>query len=131
MKPLRTPGILVGAMLTASLIAIFYAAWKLAGLPLVPFDVFDWMTRVLPGWVIGSGIHTMVTVIRALHVGPTSAVANAVEQAMGIAGLFMTGTVGGAVLFGILGAMRGRYAYPLGLPWAPSWVFPFWSSTTI
>ena len=52
-KPPSTPGILtgafVGAMLTAALIAVFYAAWKLAGLPFVPFDVFDWTTRVLPG----------------------------------------------------------------------------------
>ncbi len=81
-------------MLTAALIAVFYAAWKLAGLPFVPFDVFDWMTRVLPGPVISFGIHSMVTVIRALHVGPTSVVAKAVEQAMGIAGLFVTGIVG-------------------------------------
>jgi DMSO/TMAO reductase YedYZ molybdopterin-dependent catalytic subunit len=101
-------------MLTAVLIAVFYAAWKLAGLPFVPFDVFDWMTRVLPGQIIGFGIHSMVTVIRALHVGPTSVVAKAVEQAMGIAGLFVTGIVGGAVLFGILRALRGRHAYPLG-----------------
>jgi len=119
MKSLRKPGVftgaLVGAMLTAALIAISYAAWKLAGLPFVPFDVFDWMTRVLPGQVISLGIHSMVTVIHALHVGPTSVVAKAVEQAMGIAGLFGTGIAGGAVLFGLLWALRGRYAYPLGL----------------
>jgi DMSO/TMAO reductase YedYZ molybdopterin-dependent catalytic subunit len=118
-KTPSTPGILggalIGAMLTAALIAIFYAAWKLAGLPFAPFDVFDWMTRVLPGQVIGFGIHTMVTVIRALHVGPTSVVAKAAEQAMGIAGLFVTGIVGGAILFGVLRALRGRYAYLLGL----------------
>ena len=115
----RRPGILtgalVGAMLTVALIAIFYAAWKLAGFPFVPFDVFDWMTRVLPGQVIGFGIHTMVTVIRALHVGPTSVVAKAAEQAMGIGGLLVTGIVGGAILFGILRALRGRHAYLLGL----------------
>jgi DMSO/TMAO reductase YedYZ molybdopterin-dependent catalytic subunit len=119
MRPPGPPGVfagaLVGAMLTAALIAVFYAAWKLAGLPFVPFDVFDWMTRVLPGPVISFGIHTMVTVIRALGLGPTSVVAKAAEQAMGVAGLFLTGIVGGAVLFGILRVLRGRYAYPLGL----------------
>jgi hypothetical protein len=102
-------------MLTAALIAVLYSAWKLTGLPFVPFDVFDWMTRVLPGSVIGSGIHAMVSIIRALHLGPTSVVAKAVEQAMGIAGLFVTGVVGGAVLFGLLRALRGRHAYFLGL----------------
>jgi len=117
MKSLRKPGVftgaVVGATLTAALIAIFYAAWKLAGLPFAPFDVFDWMTRVLPGQIIGFGIHSMVTVIRALHVGPTSVVAKAVEQAMGIAGLFVTGIAGGAILFGILRVLRGRYVYPI------------------
>ncbi len=119
MRVARRPGIftgaLVGAMLTVALIAIFYAAWKLAGLPFVPFDVFDWMTRVLPGPVIGFGIHTMVTVIHGLHIGPTSVVAKAAEQAMGIGGLLITGIVGGAILFGILRVLRGRYAYLLGL----------------
>lgn len=52
-----------------------------------------------------------MAVIRSLHVGPTSVIAKGVEQAMGIAGLFITGVVGGAVLFGILRALRGRYAY--------------------
>lgn len=52
MKPGRPPGIfngaLTGAFLTAPLIAIFYPAWKLFGLPLVPFSIFDWVSRVLP-----------------------------------------------------------------------------------
>jgi DMSO/TMAO reductase YedYZ molybdopterin-dependent catalytic subunit len=119
MKASGKPGILagavVGAMLTAALIAVYFAAWRVAGLPFVPFDVFDWATRVLPGRLIGFGINTMVTVIRALHVGPTSVVAKAVEQGMGIAGLFFTGVVGGAVLFAVLRVMRGRYVYVLGL----------------
>jgi DMSO/TMAO reductase YedYZ molybdopterin-dependent catalytic subunit len=119
MKASGKPGILTGAvtgaMLTAVLIAIFFAAWRVAGLPFVPFDVFDWVSRVLPGRLIGFGISTMVAVIRALHVGPTSVVAKGVEQAMGIAGLFFTGIVGGAVLFSIMRVVHGRYAYLLGL----------------
>jgi len=102
-------------MLTAAMIAVFFAAWRLAGLPFVAFDVFDWVTRVLPGRVIAFGISSMVAAIRALGVGPTAVVAKGVEQAMGIAGLFFTGIGGGAVLFGILRWMRGRYAYPLSL----------------
>ena len=117
MKASGRPGILtgaaVGAMLTAALIAVFFAAWRVAGLPFVPFDVFDWLTRVLPGRVIAFGISSMVAVIRGLGLGPTSVVAKAVEQAMGIAGLFFTGVGGGAVLFGILRRLRGRYVYPL------------------
>jgi hypothetical protein len=45
-------GLFVAAMLTAALIGIFFFAWRVAGLPFVPFDTFDWQTRVLPGRVI-------------------------------------------------------------------------------
>jgi DMSO/TMAO reductase YedYZ molybdopterin-dependent catalytic subunit len=113
------PGILagaaVGAMLTAALIGVFFAAWQLAGLPFAPFDVFDWVSRVLPGRIIAFGISSMVAAIRALGVGPTSVVAKRAEQGMGIVGLFVTGIVAGAVLFGVLRTLRGRYAYWFGL----------------
>ena len=76
---LRQPGILGGsfgaAMLTAALIGMFFFGWRVAGLPFVPFDTFDRLTRVLPGRLIAFGIGTMVSVIRALNVGPTASVA--------------------------------------------------------
>jgi len=105
---------MVGALLTAALIAIFYAGWRLADLPFVPFDVFDWTTRVLPGAFIEFVIGAMVAAIRGLHLGPTSVAAKIIEQAMGIGGLFITGVVAGAVFFGVLRALRGRYAYVSG-----------------
>jgi DMSO/TMAO reductase YedYZ molybdopterin-dependent catalytic subunit len=115
----RRPGILggsfVAAMLTAGLIAIFFCGWRVAGLPFVPFDTFDRLTRVLPGRVIAFGIGTMVTVIRALNLGPTSAVAKTAEQAMGIAILFVAGFIGGVVLFLILRATHKRHSLALGL----------------
>jgi DMSO/TMAO reductase YedYZ molybdopterin-dependent catalytic subunit len=114
-RPGLVTGSLVAAMLTASLISVFYLAWKVAGLPFVPFDVFDWMTRVLPGQVLAAGIGAMVTVIRALNIGPTAAAAKAAEQAMAIAGMFFTGTIAGTILFSIIRALRGRYARTLGL----------------
>src|SRR5512147_56576 len=108
-------GSVVGALLTSALIAVFYAGWRLADLPFVPFEVFDWMTRILPGAVIEFVISAMVAAIRGLHLGPTSVVAKIIEQAMGIATLFITGVVAGGVLFGILRALRGRYSYLSGL----------------
>jgi DMSO/TMAO reductase YedYZ molybdopterin-dependent catalytic subunit len=107
-------GSLVGALLTAALIAVFYAGWRLADLPFVPFDVFDWMTRVLPGAVIEFVIGAMVAAIRGLHLGPTSVVAKLMEQSIGIVNLFITGIVAGGFLFGVLRALHGRYAYVSG-----------------
>src|SRR5246500_1246741 len=114
-RPGLATGAFVAAMLTASLISVFYLAWKAAGLPFVPFDVFDWMTRILPGQVLAAGIGAMVTVIRALNLGPTAAAAKAAEQAMGIAGMFFTGIIAGTILFSTIRALRGRHAYSLGL----------------
>jgi hypothetical protein len=74
MEILRRPGVFTGlfvsAMVTAALLGILYFGWRVAGLPFVPFDMFDWLTRVLPGRVIAFGIGAMVTMIRALNVGP-------------------------------------------------------------
>jgi len=108
-------GLLVAAMVTAALIAILYFGWTVIGLPFAPFDVFDWTTRVLPGRVIAFGIHTMVAVIRGLHLGSTATTAKAAEQAMGIIGLFVTGLVAGTILYGIMPVSRGSYAVSLGL----------------
>ena len=107
-------GSMVGALLTAALIAVFYAGWRLADLPFVPFDVFDWTTRVLPGAFIEFVIGAMVAAIRGLSLGPTSVVAKLMEQAIGIVNLFVTGVVAGCVLFGVLRMLNGRYAYALG-----------------
>ncbi len=109
------PGLLAGAMLTAALIAFFYMGWKLANLPFVPFDLFDWSARILPGAMIEFVISSMVAVITGLHLGETSVVAKEIEQAMGIAGLFIAGTVAGPVFFGIISRLRSRHAGALGL----------------
>ena len=61
---------------------VFFFEWAVAGLPFTPFDLFDWLTRVLPGSLIAFGIGTMVAVIRALHLGPISGTAKLAEQAM-------------------------------------------------
>lgn len=103
---MKRPGIftgaLVGALVTAPLIAVLYLAWQLAGLPFVPFDVFDWLARRLPGPIVTFGIDAMVSVIRALRLGEISATAKTAEQLLAIGGLFLTGIVAGAALFGLL-----------------------------
>jgi DMSO/TMAO reductase YedYZ molybdopterin-dependent catalytic subunit len=119
MKATRGVGVgaslFVATMLTAALIAILYFGWTVIGLPFAPFDVFDWFTRVLPGRVIAAGIDAMVTVIRGLHFGPTATAAKAAEQAMGTVGLFVLGLVAGTILYGVIRALRGRYAVGLGI----------------
>lgn len=114
-RPGPLTGALVGAMLTAALIAILFLASQLAGVPFIPFEVFDWTARVLPGAAITFGIDAMVTVIRALDIGPTSEVAKLAEQAMAIGGLAITGALAGLVLFGVMRNRNAAHAVPVGL----------------
>jgi DMSO/TMAO reductase YedYZ molybdopterin-dependent catalytic subunit len=118
MKTLRpgiVGGLFVAAMLTAALIGIFFFAWKAVGLPFVPFDAFDWQTRVLPGRIIAFGIGSMVAVIRVLNLGPTSTTAKIAEQAMAIAEMFISGVVGGFIVFLILRSARRVHGFAVGL----------------
>jgi DMSO/TMAO reductase YedYZ molybdopterin-dependent catalytic subunit len=109
------PALSVAALLTAALIGVFDLGWRVAGLPFVPFDTFDWQTRVLPGHVIAFGVGTMVAIIRALNLGPISTTAKTAEQAMAIAGLFITGLVGGFIVFLILRRARRAHGFAIGL----------------
>lgn len=105
-------GGLVGLILTVPLLCILYAGYRRAGLPFIPFNLFDWGTRILPGAVITAGIDTMVRVIHALHLGGTSATAKLAEQSMAIAGFLVTGIILGALFFLLA---RGRFTIDAGL----------------
>jgi DMSO/TMAO reductase YedYZ molybdopterin-dependent catalytic subunit len=102
MRPRLRDGALVGALLSAPFIAASYLGWKLGGLPFVPFDLFDWIARELPGSVVTFGIDSAVTILRGLHVGSTAAAGKTAEQAMAIAAFFAAGVVSGSVLSGVL-----------------------------
>jgi DMSO/TMAO reductase YedYZ molybdopterin-dependent catalytic subunit len=117
-------GAVAGALLTAALVAVSYCGWKIAGLPFAPFDVFDWIVRMLPGAFVTRVIEINVVVARALGVGDISAAAKAGDQVLAVTGVLATGMVAGALLFallrlsdepalmfgGILGAMLGGLA---------------------
>jgi DMSO/TMAO reductase YedYZ molybdopterin-dependent catalytic subunit len=95
-------GALVGFLLSAILTAVSFFGWKVAGLPFAPFDVFDWVVRLLPGAVVTAAIDTSVAVSRFFGVSSISAAAKAGDQALAILGLLATGAVAGAALFGVL-----------------------------
>jgi DMSO/TMAO reductase YedYZ molybdopterin-dependent catalytic subunit len=119
MKNIREPGLLsallVASMISAALIGILFFAWRVAGMPFVPFDTFDWLTRVLPGRLIAFGIRAMVSIIRVLNLGPIAATAKMAEQTIAIAILFIAGVVGGLIVFLVLRATRSRNGLTAGL----------------
>lgn len=113
-RPGVLAGALVGGLLTAPLVSVFYLVWKLAGGPFPPFDVFDRFAGALPGSVITFGIDAMVRTIRAANLGSTADVAKTAEQTMAVALFVVLGIIVGAVLFGVFRALP-RNAVPLGV----------------
>ncbi len=55
-----TGGAAAGAIVTAPLMALFYLANKLFELPFPPYDLFDWITRVLPGPLVTFGLDLFI-----------------------------------------------------------------------
>lgn len=108
-------GALVGGLLTAALLAILYAASQLAGTPFAPFDLFDWMARVLPGAVVRFGISLIVSLIAALNLGETSSTAKTAEHIIAIGQLLALGIIAGAVFFAVLRRRAGRAPLAAGL----------------
>lgn len=95
-------GALIGAFLTAALMALLYLADQSAGLPLVMYDLFDWLARVLPGDVITRVIDLMVEAIERGDIGETSSTAKTIENVLAMITFFMGGVSASAVLFAVL-----------------------------
>ena len=98
-------GALAGALLTAPLIGLLYLAHKLVGLPYLPFDFFDWMTRLLPGSMVTFGIDMMIDTIRLFGVG-VAGTARTAERVIAVVQLFLMGVAGGVIFFAIF-RLRG------------------------
>ena len=91
-------GALAGGLITSALIALMYLADKLADFAFVPFDLFDWIARLLPGPVITFGIDLLIDTMRGLGLSVANT-AKTAEQAMAV-GLFLGIGIGvGVVVF--------------------------------
>lgn len=100
-------GGLTGLLLTAPATAVLYLADRLAGLPFVPFDLFDWTTRVLPGRLVTFGIDSMISALSfvGLDVADTAKTA---ERASAVLVFLVLGIVAGALFFAVFAWRRSR-----------------------
>jgi len=106
-------GALFGFLTSLALMAVSYLGYLLVNLPFLPFDLFDWLTRHLPGPIVEGGIQTMVTIINALHLGPTDTTAKLAEQIQALGLVMITGVVFGLVM-GWVAAVRQRWLANIG-----------------
>jgi DMSO/TMAO reductase YedYZ molybdopterin-dependent catalytic subunit len=103
---MRRPSLLLGALLggltSLPLIALSYLGEQVAGEPFVPFDLFDWLARILPGQLITLVIDSMVKVIVFLGLGEISSAVKRIEQAQGILMVIVGSVIVGLVLAWVL-----------------------------
>ena len=103
MKKHLGAGALVGGLLTAALTGLMYFADHLAGLPFVPYDLFDWLTRVLPGSVITFGIDLMIDSMRLFSISVADT-AKTAEQVAAVVQFVLIGIGVGIFFFGLTSA---------------------------
>jgi DMSO/TMAO reductase YedYZ molybdopterin-dependent catalytic subunit len=107
-------GAITGGVSSIAVIGLFYLGQQLLGLPLVPFDIFDWLARVLPGDVITLGIDAIVSLIDTLNLGSTSQTAKLIEQILAASLFIFVGVVLGAAI-GFASGRTNRSGRQLGL----------------
>jgi DMSO/TMAO reductase YedYZ molybdopterin-dependent catalytic subunit len=102
-------GVLTGGGTTAA----SYLGHRIFALPYIPFDIFDWLARILPGRLLAFTIDTMVAVIRGLRLGPTASTAKLAEQGLALFQFILAWAVFGICL-GLAARRRPKAAAALG-----------------
>jgi DMSO/TMAO reductase YedYZ molybdopterin-dependent catalytic subunit len=108
-------GATLGALLTAPLLAVFYLAEQVFGLPFPPFAVFDWLARTLPGDIVVRSIEAMVDIIRRFDLGETSGTAKTLETLAALLIFFGGGVLAAMLLLVWRQWLAGRGRLPQGL----------------
>ena len=113
-------GALVGFLLTAPLLALFYCGRALFGLSYVPAELFKWTIDSPIGEVIVTPAkELMVDILLALNLGRVDLVAKDAENLMALLGGLVTGIVVGALVFEIMrasGMARDGHVFRASMP---------------
>ena len=100
-------GILSGVSTSLIVMALAYLGNAIFSFPFFPFDLFDWLTRHLPGVLINTTIRVMVSMITALGLGPTDTIAKLAEQILALILVMITGIGFGLILAVVRQLRRG------------------------
>ena len=91
-------GAITGGLLTAALTGLMYLTNKLVDLPFIPYEFFDWITRVLPGGLVTFGIDLMIDSMLMINMSVADS-AKTAEQIIANIQIVVMGAVVGAVYF--------------------------------
>jgi DMSO/TMAO reductase YedYZ molybdopterin-dependent catalytic subunit len=100
-------GLLMGLVSVPVVMAVFNIGDRFAGLPFVPFDVFDFTGRILPGGLITFVIDTMVSLLISTGLGGNLDVAaKNTEQFLGLVMFFGVCVVSVTIFFELLNRLK-------------------------
>ena len=91
-------GALSALLLTIPLLVLLFLAHLMVGVPFIPYDVFDLVSRGLPGNVVTLGIDSIVKVLTALGLSVRDT-AKLAEQGLAVGMTLGLTLLGGAALF--------------------------------
>ncbi|MGE5430031.1 MAG: molybdopterin-dependent oxidoreductase [Syntrophomonadaceae bacterium] len=119
-KPAIRIGASLGLLLSLPLTTLSFLGWKLFGLTFLPFSLFDWLARVLPGPVITFGIDLMISIIHSLKMGGISQTAKLGEQIMAIMIFLILSMLVSSLYFWLIpritaGYSKGRITFVPGI----------------
>ena len=81
-------GIATGVLIALAVIAVFFAAYSLFRLPLLPINVMDWLPNNLPNELLNAGKDAMVSILTVISPGDVDGVAKTAEGIIGTSTLF-------------------------------------------
>jgi len=107
-------GALIGAVITAPLIALMYLDQQILGQTFPPFEMFNWISGILPGPVITFGIDLMIDTMLFLGINVANT-AKIAEQGMAVLLFYLSGIIASAVFFLILDRLQLKVDWLAGL----------------
>ena len=107
-------GALVGGLLTVPMVAVMYLADKWLDFSFAPYDIFDWIARILPGPVVTFGIDLMIDSLEmlGLNVAATAKIAEHIQAVLAFA---IAGIVATIIVYGVVGRRPAGSGPGLGL----------------
>ena len=103
---LALTGLAAGALLTAVLLGVSVVGTHI-GAPSIPYSIFEWLTRVLPGRLVIFGLETTLRLLEALGLNIKDT-GKTVEIALALTGLLVAGAVVGMLFFTLVPAATRR-----------------------
>jgi hypothetical protein len=102
-------GFLVAILISLPWLALMYAGQQIIGAPHVPFELFEFLTRILPGGLISLGIEWLIQFVSFLRLGQTSSSGKSVE--------IFSAYLLALVLLSLLGGLYAVSLQRLKTPW--------------